>query len=220
MQRNNFTYLLAALLIFIVVLPVAHDLGVISRPTGRFLAVTSLLAIGVWSLRGTGPLYIASMCLAVAGIVLSTAYIAGGIMLHYVLSQVSLFVFLGLATYNNLRQVAIGNDMSANRIIGAICVYLMLGVMWSVAYLVLEYSQPGSFAGVNEAAATPWDQDWLYFSFVTITTLGYGDMLPVSTTARSLALSEAVVGQFYIAVLVAGLVSAYISAKPGAPGAD
>jgi len=56
-----------------------------------------------------------------------------------------------------------------------------------------------------------WDSEWLYFSFVTMTTLGYGDILPVSAAARGLAYMQAIVGQFYIAILVAGLVSAYVS---------
>jgi hypothetical protein len=60
----------------------------------------------------------------------------------------------------------------------------------------------------------PWDSDWLYFSFVTMTTLGYGDLLPLSGAARLLAYLQAVFGQFYIAILVAGLVSAYISSRP------
>ena len=64
-----------------------------------------------------------------------------------------------------------------------------------------------------------WDSEWLYFSFVTMTTLGYGDILPISATARGLAYMQAVVGQFYIAMLVAGLVGAYISDRQKA-GSD
>ena len=56
-------------------------------------------------------------------------------------------------------------------------------------------------------------EEWLYFSFVTMTTLGYGDLLPVSATARAMAYMQAVFGQLYVAILVAGLVSAYISAR-------
>jgi uncharacterized membrane protein len=85
--------------------------------------------------------------------------------------------------------------------------------MWSIAYSVLEYFQPGSFKGLTELAMPAWNPDWIYFSFVTITTLGYGDITPLTQTARSLSFAEAITGQFYIAVLVAGLVSAYISSK-------
>jgi len=56
-----------------------------------------------------------------------------------------------------------------------------------------------------------WDSEWLYFSFVTMATLGYGDIAPVSAIARALAYIQAVFGQFYIAILVAGLVGAHIT---------
>lgn len=213
MQRNNFNYLLVALLIFIVIVPIAAGLDLISVRVSRLLAIPSLLAVGVWSLRGTGRLYVVSIALVIAGIAMSLAAYARADDSWYVISQLLLFAFLGLATFNNLRQVAAGNDISLNRIIGAICVYLTLGVMWSIAFSILEGTNPGSFAGLNVADGGDWESDWIYFSFVTITTLGYGDILPLTTTARSLALFEAIVGQFYIAILVAGLVSAYISAK-------
>ena len=213
MNRNDFSYLLVAILISIVALPVAHDLGLISMRVSRVLAVCSLLVIGIWSLRGAGRLYSLGMLLVIAGIILSVLAIVLDDDTPYILSKLSLFFFLSLATFNALRQVAVGNDISLNRIIGAICVYLMLGVMWSIAYAILEHSLPGSFDGLTAMVAPAWNPDWIYFSFVTITTLGYGDILPVTQTARSLAFAEAIVGQFYIAVLVAGLVSAYISTQ-------
>lgn len=215
MKRNNFTYLLVALLMFIVVLPVARDLDLISVRVGRVLAVPSLLAVGIWSLRGAGRLYIVSMFVVIVGIALSVMSFVRESGALEVVAVIFLFVFLAMATFNDLRQIAVGNDINMNRIVGAVCVYLMLGVMWSIAYSVLEVSQPGSFAGLTELDAPAWSADWVYFSFVTITTLGYGDILPVTTTARSLAFAEAIVGQFYIAVLVAGLVSAYISTQAG-----
>lgn len=153
------------------------------------------------------------MLTVIVGIILSLVSIARNDDTLHVFSELALFVFLALAIFNTLRQVAVGNDISPNRIIGATCVYLMLGVLWSVAYSVLEFSQPGSFAGLTEQATPAWNPDWIYFSFVTITTLGYGDILPLTQSARSLAFAEAIVGQFYIAVLVAGLVGAYISER-------
>jgi len=98
-------------------------------------------------------------------------------------------------------------------LVGAVCVFLLIGVIWAIAYTLLELLAPGSFAGQAAGPPAGWDSGWLYFSFVTLTTLGYGDILPVSGLARTLAYMEAVVGQFYVAVLVASLVSAYVSAK-------
>ncbi len=212
-MNTNFSYLLVALLILIIGVPVAYDLELISLPLSRVLGISSVLAIGVGSLRGAGRLFHVAIFLVVAGIVLSVLSVANDNDTMHVTSQLTLFVFLLLATFNAMRQVAIGNDISLNRIVGAVCVYLLLGVMWSIAYSVLEYSQPGSFKGLTELASPTWNPDWIYFSFVTITTLGYGDITPLTQTARSLSFAEAIVGQFYIAVLVAGLVSAYISAR-------
>lgn len=72
---------------------------------------------------------------------------------------------------------------------------------------------PGSFTGFSETLNQGWSNEWLYFSFVTMTTLGYGDLTPISATARTLAYLQAVFGQFYIAILVAGLVTAYITER-------
>jgi len=212
-MNTNFSYLLIALLILIIGVPIAYDLELISLPLSKVLGISSLLAIGVGSLRGAGRLFHVAIFLVVAGIILSILSVALDNDALHIISQLTLFVFLLLTTFNTLRKVAVGNDISLNRIVGAVCVYLLLGVMWSIAYSVLEYLQPGSFKGLTELASPAWNPDWIYFSFVTITTLGYGDITPLTQTARSLSFAEAIVGQFYIAVLVAGLVSAYISAK-------
>lgn len=213
MQQNNFTYLLVALLIFIVVVPITLDLQLISLGVSRILGISCLLMVGVWSLRGAGWMFSAGMSAVIVGIVLNVLSVARANETLHIFSVLALFVFLVLATINAMRQVAVGNDISPNRIIGAVCIYLLLGVMWSIFYGVTEYFQPGSFRGLTEAVSPAWNPDWVYYSFVTLTTLGYGDITPLTQTARSLSFVEAVVGQFYIAVLVAGLVSAYISAK-------
>jgi len=212
-MNNNFSYLLIALLLFIFGVPVASNLDLISLQMSRVLGASSLLAVGVWSLRGAGRLYSAGMLVAITGIVLSILSVVRESDMLHVITLLAMFVFLLLATINAFRQIAVGNDISLNRIVGAVCVYLLLGVMWSIAYNVLEYLQPDSFKGLTELVSPVWNPDWIYFSFVTITTLGYGDITPLTQTARSLTVAEAIVGQFYIAVLVAGLVSAYISSK-------
>ncbi len=212
-MNNNFSSLLIALLIFVIGIPVASDLDLISLQMSRVLGASSLLAVGIWSLRGAGRLYSAGMLAAITGIVLVILSIVRESDMLHVIALLAMFVFLLLATINAFRQIAVGNDISLNRIVGAVCVYLLLGVMWSIAYNVLEYLQPDSFKGLTELVSPAWNPDWIYFSFVTITTLGYGDITPLTQTARSLTVAEAIVGQFYIAVLVAGLVSAYISSK-------
>lgn len=218
MRNDNFLYLLVALLIFIIGVPITFDLDLISLRVSRILGITCLLVIGIWSMRGAGRLFSAGMVFAIIGVTLNLLAIARVDHTLHIYSTVAMFGFLLLSSWSAMRQVAVGNDISLNRIIGAICIYLLLGVMWSIAYGIIEYLQPGSFRGLTEQDTTAWNRDWVYYSFVTLTTLGYGDITPVSQTARSFSLVEAVVGQFYLAVLVAGLVSAYISAKQGGDG--
>ena len=219
-MNNNFSYLLVALLIFIIGAPIAYDLDLISLRISRVVGASSLLAVGVWSLRGAGRLFFAGMFVVIAGIILNILSIAREDDTLRIIALLALFVFLLLVTFNTLRLVAVGNDISPNRIIGAISVYLLLGVMWSIGYGMVEYAQPGSFKGLTELLSPLWSPDWIYYSFVTITTLGYGDITPLTQTARSLSYAEAIVGQFYIAVLVAGLVSAYISTRQNNSNSD
>lgn len=103
--------------------------------------------------------------------------------------------------------------ITTHRIQGAIAVYLMLGLIWAFAYSLVELQVPGSFQLPAAAAAngTTGMRSFVYFSFVTLTTLGYGDVIPLSSGARTLATLEALAGQLYLAVLVARLVALQIA---------
>jgi len=151
------------------------------------------------------------MTFVVAGVVLNILAVNIDSRLLYFGSFAALFGFLMVAIVFALKQVVLGTDISLNRLVGALCVYLLLGTIWALAYSLVDLVSPGAFAGMAIQSEPGWDSDWLYFSFVTMTTLGYGDISPVSSTARALAYTQAIFGQFYIAILVAGLVSGYIS---------
>jgi hypothetical protein len=94
--------------------------------------------------------------------------------------------------------------------------YLFLGLGWAVLYSMIEGFRPGSFEispklVTGGEVARPLPHVLTYFSFVTLTTVGYGDISPVSPASRTLACMEAVTGQFYLAVIVAGLVSLLVA---------
>ncbi len=101
--------------------------------------------------------------------------------------------------------------VSAETICGAICVYLLLGLTWTAAYSILFTLQHGSFfvAPTHDANGVLTVLDLLYFSYVTLTALGYGDITPITSQARSLAFLEAVTGVLYLAVLISRLVGLY-----------
>ena len=95
---------------------------------------------------------------------------------------------------------------------GALCGYLLIGVAFGHFYSLAELRIPGSFNGVDPHLSKPQSHLALtYFSFATLTTVGYGDITPARPTVRSMAAAEAVIGQFYLAVLVADLVGKRIA---------
>jgi hypothetical protein len=101
-----------------------------------------------------------------------------------------------------------------SRIQGGICAYLLTGLAWASAFDLAEQLHPGSFHFVT----APGNVDQLtgkliYFSFTTLTTVGYGDVLPVAPFARSLAIAEAMVGQLFPAILIGALVAMAMQAR-------
>ena len=102
------------------------------------------------------------------------------------------------------------DEITLDVIYGAVVVYLLMALMWAFTFDLLETLRPGSFqVTVNPSQGTR--VHFIYYSFVTITTVGYGDILPVSLTARSLSILEMVVGQIYLIVLIARLVGINIT---------
>jgi hypothetical protein len=93
--------------------------------------------------------------------------------------------------------------VNVHRIQGAVAAYLLLGLAWALAYETVALVATGAFSG----AGPPERGRFIYFSFVTLTTLGYGDVTPVHPVARSLAMAEALTGQLYPAILLGRLVS-------------
>jgi hypothetical protein len=126
---------------------------------------------------------------------------------------------VGLLSLLLLLVVVLGQTLRAgpinfHRIQGAVAAYVLLGVIWAHAYSLVALLGSGAFSGPVRPEDGP--RAWLYFSFVTLTTVGYGDVLPVHPTARSLAVLEAVVGSLYLAILVARLVSLAVTPGPKA----
>jgi Ion channel len=112
-----------------------------------------------------------------------------------------------LATAATARHALRARLVDAERIFAALDAYLLAGLIFAICYWLLDHTWPASFGAAAES-----DLDLahaIYFSFLTITTVGYGDVVPLSDSARGLAILEAVGGQMYLAVLVARLVSLY-----------
>jgi voltage-gated potassium channel len=211
--KDNFNYMLVGLMIFMLGVPIGLDLHLFTPDIVQSIGFSALLIIGVLSLKKSDRSFRIGIALVIAGISMDSLHAVLQESVLIIGSMMALLIFMVLATGGVFRQIAASNVMSPNRIVGAICVYLLIGVIWSIAYALLDLAAPGSFEGIASEISSAWEPDWIYYSFVTLTSLGYGDLLPLTNTARTLSYMETVVGQFYLAIMVAGLVGAYISAK-------
>lgn len=121
--------------------------------------------------------------------------------------------FLVLATTVLLLHLLRSRNVDADLLVGTLCIYLLIGTVWAFAYQLLQAtSGPFTTHFLVPGGGLASAQDLDYFSFVTLTTLGYGDIQPLSAAARGMAVAEAVVGQFYLAVLVARLLGLHLAA--------
>ena len=125
-------------------------------------------------------------------------------------------LFLVFVAAMILRAIFTQGSISLDSIFGAVCAYMLLGMAWGTCYSAIEVIKPHSFQAAGklaEALKLPGTREpvLIYYSFVTLTTVGYGDITPVSPPARTLSWLEAMMGQFYIAVLVASLVGIRVS---------
>ncbi|MES9876709.1 MAG: ion channel [Candidatus Sedimenticola sp. PURPLELP] len=122
-----------------------------------------------------------------------------------------IFFVTTVVVSNVMKEEKVGTD----KIFGAICGYILIGILWALIYGALELIYPGSFNGTVDSAQAggphfaAMDQ-FIYYSLVTLSTLGYGDITATTHAARSLSSTEAIVGQLYMAILVARLIGLHI----------
>ena len=113
------------------------------------------------------------------------------------------YIFLG---YLVIRYIFQSGPVTIDRLFAAICFYLLMGVFWTHCYVIIENLSPGAFSFASgEYTGYTLFSKLAYFSYVTLTTLGYGDTTPVSPYAQSLAILEAIIGVLFLATLVARL---------------
>jgi hypothetical protein len=128
----------------------------------------------------------------------------------------ALFLILTVATI--LGDISRQEVVSQDSIFGAFCGYVLVGLTFGHVYCILEYTVPGSFQGrglIPERLPSGDRLNYLlnYFSLITLTTVGFGDVAPASDGARGLSAVEAIVGQFYVAVLIAELIGKRLSRR-------
>ena len=121
------------------------------------------------------------------------------------ITNILLMLFLTFTMLVIFSFVLKSTEMNRDVLYGAVSIYMLIGGIWWVIYMFVDMFQPGSFSGIKS-----WS-DFLYYSFSTLTTVGYGDIVPVTSAARSFAVLEAIVGVMYLAIIISRLVGMYIA---------
>ena len=204
---QRFSVLLVSIVLVFALRPFLKGLVSIDILTDIFFSIVLLSAIHAVSQKRST--FIIALVLAVPAFLLDwSSYIMDVPSLADV-SRILSALFTAYVLIFILSFILRQKEVTADVLMAAVCGYFFLGFMWAFVFLFLEAVQPGSFQIAQ--GQTGDAGQFLYFSFVTMTTLGYGDMTPISSGARSLAVLSAVMGQLYLAVTIARLVGMHIS---------
>lgn len=223
-ERRDITQLVEGkviyLLVFVVAVQTLYPItaqGSLVVVIGYQIVYAGLLATGVVLARDT-PFH--ARALALLGIVWLAAVLLFDFNQTAVWAQlvayVALFLFQGMVIQVMLRFIFVSRRVTRDVLYAAVAVYFLLGALFVSVFGLLEtltLAQSGTHAFVDNLAETavtpfPW-QNLVYYSYITLTTAGYGDILPATLWARSLASLEAIIGVLYLTIIMARLVGLY-----------
>jgi hypothetical protein len=222
-MRHRFALLFLTLLVFFLTVPLVHEVREALYP-GTPPVLEGLLFIGVLAgviiSLGTSPASkMITLGLGIPATLFIVLHFFGQSALLTAVRHLCAMVFLGYAIITTLRYIMASQRVTANTVFASLCIYMLLGLLWGLGYSIIDHLNPAAFRSsvpADESAfllriGSGGSTAVLYFSFATLTTLGYGDIVPVSPLARAFASLEAIVGQLYLAVLVVRLVGLHIT---------
>jgi len=206
--KDRFLFLLISILCLLVIAPIFKDFVGIRILMDIFFTTT--LIFGTYA--ASRKTYIAITSASLALPMLVSIWLSRFVDMPSLVFVGDCFViaFLAFLVVVILSFIFSEREVTINVIYASIVVYLLIAIMWAFVYSVLESIHPGSFA-TGEGQIEEGRRLYIYYSFVTITTLGYGDITPTTDLASTFSFLEAVTGQLYIAILIARLVGIHIA---------
>ena len=210
MKPQRLKYILISLVLLIALYPMIERGGLSSRLLNFFF--TLILIATIYVASSSGHRLFVVLCIGIPWELAGWANIIFQNSATTTIASILLIVFRGYAALTILTLVLSVKKVTGDIIFGAISIYLLLGLSWVGWFILLETLQPGSFSigGLSYPDTVLEATDFIYYSYVTLTTLGYGDIAPITPRAQSLSILEAITGVFFTAVLIARLVGTHI----------
>ncbi|HKN13292.1 MAG TPA: potassium channel family protein [Candidatus Binatus sp.] len=209
---GRFTFLLATILLLLVTQPMF--VGHAFAQNIATATISLVLLAALYAFRATRIYFVIASVLLVPSIGCRLALLFTSNPTVEVVSAISSGLFLAVTVIALVSRLFIVRSVTLDTISAAICAYLLTGVTFAYAFAVVELQHPGSFSAAlfqrpagRVAPLIASLHSFVYYSFVCLTTTGFGDIAPISEGARSLSVMESVFGQLYVAILIARLVS-------------
>ena len=183
-----------------------------AMPMLRFALVgqyTFVMLYLVFSARHTRALYLVDIAFVVPTLLATWLDSVYQNDYTFVASYLTMMVFFLYLQYLVIRQMIHAHKVNINTMFGAMNIYLVAGLIWGYAFILLNHFDSSAFHLPDYESLANEVELFTYYSYSTLTTLGYGDIVPESAQARMLSVLEAVFGQLYLAIVVAKLVSIY-----------
>jgi voltage-gated potassium channel len=218
-RRWRYLFLLVALLVLLVVHPIVAGFGDVGPLFDALFAVVMLMLVlvlaqdRVWRVIAC-ILLLPAATLSIGGHLLTSSAQVASVTAGHAIGALFFVAVAGKI----IQSVLVSQELTLDSIFGAICGYLLLGVACALTYAMIYAANPESFQ-LDDSVWPQMEQGeysrsiFIYYSFVTLTTVGYGDVTPMSPSARTLSWVEAMTGQMYLAVLVAGLISSLVASN-------
>ena len=207
-QHNNFIFFTISLVILLLTsalaLTLPPTLGEVLLHVSKlvtFVVAYMTLSFGPKWHRFVGTMFVLGL---LANVIVAFVHVPSG---EFCRHLVALVFFVGAAYYAS-RQVLLSPQVKTNVIVGAMAIYLLLGLIWASLYALVLLFEPQALKGIPSENSAVNFAHILYFSYVTLATLGYGDVTPVVPLTWTLAYLEAITGTFYLAIVVASLINA------------
>jgi hypothetical protein len=211
--KYSSVHLLGALVLLLVATPFIED-----SHNGKYFEISLLTLVlvsaGLAAGGRRGVLLVSMVLLAPTVATFWTHHLFPGLISPAVHLSCTI-LFIGFIVFCILRFIMNASQVDTEVICAAISVYLLIGLLWSFLYQLLALGRPDAFQVHTDPSdpQTMTNFNALYFSYSSLSTLGFGDIIPVSKPARTLAFMEAMTGMFYVAILISRLVSLYVPQK-------